>query len=117
MGKLRLKALHAMSCLARGNAAAEAALATEELGGVETLERCLDTQFMRLKRKATFVTSALIVSEHADAAALAVYYGRLAPVLVAQTKQVGDVDVRENTLKALATFANRGYAEPMKDEY
>jgi len=115
--QLRLKALHAMSCLARGHPAAEAALVGEEVRGVETLESCLATDFIRLQRKATFVTSALIISDHADAAALSAYYGRLAPILVAQAENVGDIDVRENTAKALTTFAKRGFAESIREEY
>eukprot|EP00620_Florenciella_sp_RCC1587_P022972 CAMPEP_0182567144 /NCGR_PEP_ID=MMETSP1324-20130603/8431_1 /TAXON_ID=236786 /ORGANISM="Florenciella sp., Strain RCC1587" /LENGTH=364 /DNA_ID=CAMNT_0024781081 /DNA_START=182 /DNA_END=1276 /DNA_ORIENTATION=+ len=115
--QLRLKALHAMSCLARGNAAAEAALVSAEVRGVETLESCLATDFIRLQRKATFVTSALILSDDADAAALAAYYGRLAPILVAQAETSGDIDLRENTVKALTTFANRGFGESIKEEY
>ena len=113
--QLRLKALHAMSCLARGNAAAEAALVSEDVRGVETLESCLATDFIRLQRKATFVTSALILSDDADAAALAAYYGRLAPILVAQAETSGDIDLRENTVKALTTFAKRGFGESIKE--
>ena len=113
--QLRLKALHAMSCLARGNTAAEAALVSAEVRGVETLESCLATDFIRLQRKATFVTSALILSDDADAAALAAYYGRLAPILVAQAETSGDIDLRENTVKALTTFANRGFGESIKE--
>ena len=73
------------------------------------LHSCFDTRAsIRLRRKATFVTSALLTSDHLDKPMLANYFGKLAPTLVGQLSTLDDVDVRESTIRALTTFASRG---------
>lgn len=108
--QVQAKALHAVSCLIRGHAVAEAQFASPEVQGISILHQCLSSPDVKLRRKGTFLVFALVSSDTGQRPEA--FLQELGPDLARQAEEEQDVDVRENTISCLLAFVRKGLRPP-----
>jgi len=85
--------------------------------GLQTLADMVSSDTLKLRRKACFLVSALASSERLELHTVRVLFNATVPSIVDLLGSETDVDARDQAIRALRTFADRGLVSELQADY